>query len=143
VPHLGPEVCEVLTHLASPRCPRLVCGVRVGQSHTTRMALSYLYETASAAGGKFLNKYIYLYMYMYTFYDWTTAFLLLCPPSPCSLFQPTLVFVKNILSYVGLYQVGHCCSKIQCACSLTVEQKKAALYQASLVEPTGPKNEMY
>jgi hypothetical protein len=27
VPHLGPEVCEFLTHLASPRYPRLVCGV--------------------------------------------------------------------------------------------------------------------
>jgi hypothetical protein len=26
VPHLGPEVCEFLTHLASLRCPRLVCG---------------------------------------------------------------------------------------------------------------------
>jgi hypothetical protein len=27
VSHLGPEVCECLTHLASPRCPPLVCGV--------------------------------------------------------------------------------------------------------------------
>jgi hypothetical protein len=26
VPHLRPEVCEFLTHLASPRCPHLVCG---------------------------------------------------------------------------------------------------------------------
>jgi hypothetical protein len=30
VPHLGPEVCEFLTHLASPRCPRLVCGAITG-----------------------------------------------------------------------------------------------------------------
>jgi hypothetical protein len=29
VPHLGHEVCEFLTHLASPRCPRLVCGAGV------------------------------------------------------------------------------------------------------------------
>jgi hypothetical protein len=71
--------------------------------------------------------------------------LLLCSLSACSILEPTLVRVQNILSYVGLYQVGHGCSKIQCVCSLTVGRfrKKAALYQASLVEPTGPKNEMY
>jgi hypothetical protein len=48
---------------------RRSCLIRVGQSHTSRVGLSYSYETASAAGSKFLNKYIYLYMYMNTFYD--------------------------------------------------------------------------
>jgi hypothetical protein len=32
---------------------RRSCLIRVGQSHTSRMGLSYSYETASAAGGKF------------------------------------------------------------------------------------------
>jgi hypothetical protein len=38
VSHLGPEVCECLTHLASPMCPPLVCDVLETQLSKQRAA---------------------------------------------------------------------------------------------------------